>query len=70
MHRLTSLLSAVFILGACCSTETGKTVVASYVTSWTEVMPDPFLLTHINFIEKLIYIVGKIYNIVMFIIIK
>ena len=49
MHRLTSLLSAVFILGACCSTETGKTVVASYVTSWTEVMPDPFLLTHVNY---------------------
>lgn len=24
-------------------------VVASYVTSWTEVMPDPFLLTHVNY---------------------
>lgn len=24
-------------------------VVASYVTSWTQVMPDPFLLTHVNY---------------------
>lgn len=24
-------------------------VVASYVTSWTDVMPDPFLLTHVNY---------------------
>lgn len=29
--------------------ESQEKVVASYVTSWTKVMPDPFLLTHINY---------------------
>lgn len=29
--------------------EAVERVVASYVTSWTEVMPDPFLLTHVNY---------------------
>ena len=40
---------AAAMLVCSCGTETKEPVVASYVTSWTDVMPDPFLLTHVNY---------------------
>lgn len=40
---------AAALLVCACGTETKEPVVASYVTSWTDVMPDPFLLTHVNY---------------------
>lgn len=52
MKRLTIILLAfcLFIQG-CAGDKAAEAekVVASYVTSWTEVMPDPFLLTHVNY---------------------
>jgi len=48
---LLSVLATGLILSGCTKTEEeapGR-VVASYVTSWSSVMPDPTLLTHINY---------------------
>ena len=42
-----------FLLASCCwlSSQAGKNdaVVVAYVTSWTNVMPDPTVMTHINY---------------------
>lgn len=45
---LIPFITAAFMMCSC-GTESNRTVVASYVTSWTDVMPDPFLLTHVNY---------------------
>ncbi len=49
MKRLLALLIVLLpCLVSSCDKEADKVIVA-YVTSWTEVMPDPFLMTHINY---------------------
>lgn len=48
--RKTVLFAFIVLLSGCrVSCEQENTVVASYVTSWTEVMPDAFLTTHLNY---------------------
>lgn len=48
------LLTGALILTICCQAGKGKDsdkekVVVAYVTSWTNIMPDPMLMTHINY---------------------
>ena len=49
MKRFAFLILALCALSACSTPVANDKVVASYVTSWTDVMPDPFLLTHVNY---------------------
>lgn len=47
-----SLLSAMLALPACTGSEARQTadpVVVAYVTSWSDVMPDPARVTHVNY---------------------
>lgn len=46
------LLVLLFALGCCFGIQAGKKskpVVVSYVTSWTQVVPDPTVMTHLNY---------------------
>lgn len=47
--RFPFFILAFCLLVSCSAREDKEKVVASYVTSWTDVMPDPFLLTHVNY---------------------
>lgn len=47
MKKKLLFIAASLFLAA--SAPANDKVVASYVTSWTKVMPDPFLLTHVNY---------------------
>lgn len=50
MKRLLSLLLAMALgVVAAHAQSAGEKIVASYVTSWSEVMPDPSLITQINY---------------------
>ena len=49
MKRILLPFIAAALMMCSCGTEPNQSVVASYVTSWTDVMPDPFLLTHVNY---------------------
>lgn len=49
MRRILLPVIAVCLMLCSCGTKSRQPVVASYVTSWTDVMPDPFLLTHVNY---------------------
>ena len=42
-------LAAILMCGCHASTPEKEYVVVAYVTSWTRVMPDPFVMTHINY---------------------
>jgi len=49
LASLTSCLQFGKVDSSVSNLNTGHRVVASYVTSWTQVMPDPDLLTHVNY---------------------
>ncbi len=44
---LTAVLSV--ILSGCCSNVSDERVVVAYVTSWSSVVPDPCVMTHLNY---------------------
>lgn len=47
---LASLLSGLFFLSSCAQAPAEKEhVIIAYVTSWTDVIPDPTVMTHINY---------------------
>ena len=42
--------ACVLTLSACCQAPAEKEhVIIAYVTSWTDEIPDPFVMTHINY---------------------
>lgn len=47
MKKILLAALCLITLGACANSR--ERVIASYVTSWSEVMPDPTLLTHVNY---------------------
>ena len=53
MKRIfTAVVAAVLSLSATANTNGGTTdskVIVAYVTSWTDIMPDPVFMTHINY---------------------
>lgn len=49
-NRLFILLFLLtFVIGVQAKTKAPQRVIVSYVTSWTQVMPDPTVMTHINY---------------------
>ena len=49
-HLLYLAVAAVLLLPSACGQDAGTgRVVVAYVTSWSDVMPDPQYMTHINY---------------------
>ncbi len=49
MKHLLAFLMALFCWAGAYAGKKADPVVVAYVTSWTQVMPDPTVMTHINY---------------------
>jgi len=48
-YRILFTVMALFVAGTTAANKNNEKLVVAYVTSWTNVMPDPFAMTHINY---------------------